>query len=185
MKFQRSRLILVVLTIIFAIPVLAGCSSKQDPTDLQIEAINTIRIKLELPKIPLEFVEMTIDGNSPSGNLEVALYQDTDERKYFVDPVTNQVVEVDARSILANIPPLSLIKSEQDLRAMSQKYIAATIPGFKTLQTGWVYEEGNKGDNYFYSWYGEGAAGNRPFAQIALHRSGVLFAYYNTLLLEK
>jgi len=187
MKFRRSCFIPAVFTIVFVVLVLTGCSSEQDPTRRQIEAINAIRTQLELPKTPLEYVEMTRNANSPSGNLQVAFYQDTEGRKYFVDPSTNQVVEMDARSLLANIPALASFMSDDDIRAKAQKYISAAIPGFDTLRTGWAYEEGNKGDNYFYSWYGEMAAGalNRPFAQIAIHRSGVLFAYYNTLLLEK
>jgi hypothetical protein len=187
MKFHQSRFILEVISVLFAVLVLTGCSSEQDPKHQQIEAINAIRTQLELPKLPLEFVEMTGDANSPSGYLQVALYQDTEGRKYFVDPSTNQVVEMDARSLLANIPPLASFMSEEDIRAKAQKFISAAIPGFDTLRTGWVYEEGVKGDNAFFSWYGEMAAGafNRPFAQIAIHRIGVLFAYYNTLLLEK
>ncbi|MCX6036040.1 MAG: hypothetical protein NTV38_13885 [Chloroflexi bacterium] len=187
MKFQQSRVIPVVFSVLFAVLVLAGCLSEQDPTRQQIEAINTLRNQLELPKTPLEFVEMTGDANSPSGYLQVALYQDTEGRKYFVDPSTNQVVEMDARSLLSNISPFASFMSEEDIRLKAQKFISAVIPGFDTLRIGWVYEEGVKGDNAFFSWYGEMAAGafNRPFAQIAIHRSGVLFAYYNTLMLYK
>jgi len=187
MKFFRSPFILVVLTVIFVVLALTGCSSKQDSTNQQIDAINKIRAKLELPELPLEFVEMTGMINSPNGNLEVALYQDTDGRKYSVNPKTNQVIEIDARSILSNIPPDASLISEEDIKAKAQKFISATIPDFETLQAKWMYEEGNKGGNYFFSWYSEIKAGsmNRPFAQIGLHKSGALFAYYNTLLLER
>jgi hypothetical protein len=166
---------------------LASCSSKQNPQDQQTGAINAIRTKLDLPELPLKFGGITNMVNSPSGGLKVALFQDTQGRNYFVNPETNQVVEIDARSMLSNIPADAPLKSEADVTAQAQKFIAATIPGFNTLQSKLTYEAGNKGDNYFFSWYGEAAAGamNRPFAQIAIHKSGLLFAYYNTLFLEK
>lgn len=187
MKIHRCIFILSVITIFCMAPGLAGCSSNQNPMDRQIGAINAIRVKLELPDLPLKFVENTTMANSPSGGLKVAHFQDTQGRNYFVDPGTNQVVEIDARSMLSNIPADAPLKSEADITAQARKFIEATIPGFKTLQSKLSYEAGNKGDNYFFSWYGESPAGamNRPFAQIAIHRSGVLFAYYNTLEIGK
>jgi hypothetical protein len=187
MKFPGSIFIFSAITVICMALALASCSSKQNSTDQQMAAINAIRAQLDLPDLPLKFVENTNMANSPSGGLKVALFQDTEGRDYFVNPGTNQVVDIDARSMLSNIPPDTPLKSEADITAQAQKFIAATIPGFETLQARWTYEEGNKGDNYFFSWYGESATGsmNRPFAQIGIHKSGVLFAYYNTLFLEK
>jgi hypothetical protein len=189
MKFHLSRFVPVLFCAIFVLLVSAGCSSdqEQDPTRQQIGAINALRTQLELPKTPLEFVELSYDGNSPSGSLQVAVYQDTDGRKFFIDPVTLHVVEMDARALLDNISPLASVLSEEDIRAKAQKLIAATIPNFETLRTNWTYEEGGKVDNYFFTWYGEMAAGssNRPRAQIAIYRTGFLFGYYNTLMLEK
>ena len=187
MKFPRSIFIFSAITVIFLALALAGCSSKQNSTDQQISAINAIRAKLELPGLPLKYIGITDMVNSPSGGLKVAQFQDTQGRNYFVEPGTDQVVEIDARSLLpghsANGPTLS----EADITAQAQKFIAAAIPGFKTQQASWSYEAGNKGDNYFFSWYGQSPAGamNRPFAQIAIYKSGLLFAYYNTLFLEK
>ena len=185
MEFHRCRNKYAVLSAMIAVLVLAGCSSARDPADPQLKALNTIRTQLELPISPLEFVEMTFASNSPR-SLEVAVYQDSAGRKYYIDPLSNQVVEIDARSVLPNIPPEAALMPEE-IRAKALKFISATIPGFDTLQANWEYEEGNKGDNYFFSWYGEMGAGsfNRPFAQIAIHKSGILFAYYNTLLLDK
>lgn len=162
-------------------PVLTPAS-----TDYQIDVINTIRVKLELPELPLEFIGMTIMANSPSGNLEVALYQDTDGRKYLVDPETNNVIEIDARAILLNISPDTPLMSEEYLESKARQYVSAATPDFETLQVELMYEDGNKEDVYFFSWYDETTVGsmNRPFAQVGLHKSGVLFAYYNTLLLE-
>jgi len=187
MRSPRTIFIVSALPIIFIALALVSCSSKQNSTDQQLAAINAIRLKLDLPDLPLKFIGTTNMANSPSGGLKVAQFQDTQGRNYFVYPATDQVVEIDARSMLSTIPADAPLKSEAEITAQAQKYIAAAIPGFETLQTKWTYEAGNKGDNYFFSWYGANAAGamNRPFAQIGLHKSGLLFAYYNTLFLEK
>lgn len=187
MKSQKRFAIPAVFAIILTFLMLAGCASEQDPAHPQIEAINILRNKLKLPKLPLEFVETTFHSNPPSGNLQVAVYQDKEGRKYYVDPVSNQVVEMDARALLEKISPLASVLSEEQLRVKAHKLIAAAIPKFETLQANWVYEEGGKVDNYFYNWYGQESAGssNRPWAQIALHRTGSLFGYENTLLLDK
>jgi hypothetical protein len=184
MKFFRS---IFILSAFFIALALAGCSPKQNSTDQQIGAINAIRLKLDLPGLPLKYIGITDMNNSPSGFLKVAQFQDTQGRNYSVDPLTDQVVEIDARSLLSSIPADAPLLSEADITAQAQKFIAAAIPGFATQQAGWTYEAGNKGDNYFFSWYGKSPAGamNRPFAQIAIYKSGLLFAYYNTLFLEK
>ena len=183
MKFLRHDICLVIFSLILAATVLAGCSSKQDATSKQLQAIDTIRTILELPKSKLVFVEMTGMTNSPSGDLQVALYQDVEGRQYFVNPATNLVVEIDARSMLSAIPAGAALLSETEITNKVQKYISATIPNCKASQARWSYEACNKGDNYFFSWYADLQPGsmNRPFAQIGYNRSGILFAYYNTL----
>jgi hypothetical protein len=187
MKSRWNYFILPAFFVIFASLVLAGCGLEQPPANPQIGGINTLRTQLELPKLPLEYVETTFDSNSPSGSLQVEVYQDSAGRKFFVDPITNQVVEMDARALLDKISPLASVLTEDQVRAKAQKLIAAAIPGFETLQTNWVYEEGGKIDNYFFTWVDENTAGssNRPRAQIALHRTGLLFAYYNTIILDR
>jgi len=187
MKIQKSLYIFLASALFLAIPGLTGCSPTHAPTNLQEDAIEAIRAKLDLPNSPLTFVGMTGMINSPDGNLEVALYQDSQGRKYSVEPKTNQVVEIDARSLLSSISPSAPALSEEAIKAMAMRFISAAIPNFENLQSQWTYEEGGKKDNYFFSWYGEMAPGamNRPFAQIGLDKTGFLFAYYNTLLLGK
>lgn len=178
---------IMAIAIILVTHGLVGCSSAQDSSKQQTDAINQIRMLLKLPALPLEFIEMTGMINSPSGDLEVSLYQDDEGRKYLVNPGTNLVVEIDARKILSNISPKAPTLSSDELKAKAMEYIRATIPDFDALQSSWQYEEGVKGDNYFFSWYGEITPGsmNRPFAQIGFNKNGVLFAYSNTLLLER
>ena len=144
MKTNRKIATALAIFIILGSLGISGCASEQDSTNPQIAAINTLRNQLELPKRPLEFVETTVYSNSPSGTLQVEVFQDSDGRKYFVDPITNQVVEMDARALLDKISPLTSVKSEEELRVKAQKLFAATIPNFESLRANWVYEEGAK-----------------------------------------
>jgi hypothetical protein len=143
---------------------------------------------LELPELPLDFIKKTRMINSPSGGLEVVVYQDSDGRKYSVNPETNQVVEIDARIFLPKHGDvIAHAFSMEVLKSRAIKYIKMAIPDFDNLQSSWRYEEGGKGDVYFFTWYGEMTSGsmNRPFIQFGFHKNGLLFAYYNTLLLIK
>lgn len=143
---------------------------------------------MELPELPLEFLENTGMINSPSGGLEVANFQDSEGRIYSVNPKTNQIVEIDARAILSNISPDAPSLSPDEIKDKAMSYVKAVIPNFEPQQSLWQYDEiAAKGENYFFTWYGELTPGlmNRPFLQIGIHKSGVLFAYYNTLFLNK
>jgi hypothetical protein len=164
-----------------------GCSQVQSSTSPQIDAIKIIREHLDLPPTPLEFIEMTGMINSPSGNLEVAHYQDTEGRMFFVNPESNQVVEIDARSVLPGRDPDIARLTSAEVEARAMEFISASVPDFENLSSAWQYEEGVKGENYFFTWSEEIEPGslNRAFAQIGINDSGVLFAYYNTLLLDR
>lgn len=152
--------------------------------DPQMAAIQKLRALFGLPDLPLELVKMATMINSPSGRLPVALYQDSDGRKYSVEPQSNQVVEIDARVVLASISPEAPALTQAELRAKAKAWMRAAIPDFDSLESELFYEEGAKGDYYFFNWRDDRRSSvlfNRPFAQIGLHQSGVLFAYYNTL----
>jgi hypothetical protein len=149
----------------------------------QIEAIDAIRTLFDLPQLPLEFVEMTTMINSPNGDLAVALYQDAEGRKYSVAPGSDQVIEIDARAVLAAISPQAPSLSQEALKTKAEAFVRAAIPDFESRRAGLAYEAGVKGDNYFFDWRAPSSSGAvmPPFVQIGLHKSGELFAYYNTL----
>ena len=167
--------------------VLAGCAPAKNSASQPTDAINAARKSLELPVLPLEFVENTGMVNSPSGGLEVATYKDSQGRIYSVNPKTNQVVEIDARALLAGISPDKPALPPAEIKAKAMGFAKAVVPNFDSLQSSLQYEEGGKVDNYFFTWYGVMSSGsmNRPLLQFAFHKSGVLFAYYNTLSVEK
>ena len=186
MQSQRINIIPSVFVIIIGFLAMTACTPEQASANPQIGAINILRTQLEIPRTPLEFVETTTDANSPTP-IQVAVYQDAAGRKFTINPITNMVVEMDARALLDKISPLASVLSEEQLRAKAQRLIKAVIPSFESLQSNWVYEEGGKIDNYFFNWYGEMTTGasNRPRAQIAIHKTGLVFGYYNTLMLGK
>lgn len=183
---SSGRIIQRALITILSTWAVVGCVAVGASTNPQTQAINEIRAKLGLPGLALEFVETTTMINSPNGDLKVALYQDGEGRKYSVDPETNQVVEIDARAILSSIPSNQHAMTQDQLRALAEKMMTATTPDFDARLPTLAYDEGNKGDNYFFTWTEGNQAGalNHPFAQIGLHVSGDLFAYYNTLSLK-
>jgi hypothetical protein len=179
-----------ILTFSMIILVCMGCAPAADSASPQTDAIDQIRAALELPELPLEFVEKTGMLNSTGGNLEVAKYQDSEGRIYSVDGESNLVVEMDARILLPAKHGTSadtVTFSAEELKAKAMTYFKAAIPDFGSLQSSLQYEEGAKGENYFFTWYAviKPGAMNRPFAQIGLHQNGLLFAYYNTLSLEE
>ena len=149
-------------------------------------AIDEIRVNLGLPELPLEFIEITGMLNSPDVDLQVALYTDVEGRRYSLDPRANQVVEIDARSTLSSIPLDRPALAQADLRAIAKRMVETTTPDFAARAPSLVYEEGNKGDQYFFTWTNDTQATvhMRPFAQIGMHVTGELFAYYNTLSLK-
>lgn len=150
-------------------------------------AIEILRASLGLPQSPLFLVETTDMINSPTGRLKVDIYQDREGRKYSYDPVTNRVVEIDARSLLNSLPNDAPTLTEEELRLKAAQIFQATVPDILSRQLSLQYEEGGKVDNYFYIWRGQRTPGsmNPPFVQIGLHKSGFLFAYYNTLQVNK
>jgi hypothetical protein len=169
-------------------PALASTESpgnvpEGDAQASQIGAIDALRALFDLPQLPLEFVEITTMINSPYGDLAVALYQDAEGRKYSIVPGKNQVVEIDARAVLASISPAASSLSQDELRLKAEAFVQAAIPDFESRRPGLAYEAGAKGDNYFFDWRAVTSSGATmpPFVQIGLHKSGELFAYYNTL----
>jgi hypothetical protein len=182
MNVPRNLLIAAMI-----ISMLVACSRAKEISDQPTDAINEIRKSLELPELPLEFVENTGMANSPSGRLEVANYRDNEGRIYSVNSETNRVVEIDGREVLSNVSSDAPALSPDEVKPKAMTFAKTVILNFDAIQSSLQYEEGDKVNNYFFTWYGEMSPGsmNRPFLQFGFHKSGVLFAYYNTLSVEK
>lgn len=183
MKTHRCTCTLLLIPVFF---LFVGCSPSRKTATTPQDAINEIRKALELPQLPLEFVETTKMINSPSGQLKVDVYQDSDGRLYSVEPITDQVVEIDARAVLSSLPLNPTALPPEEIREKVMAYVKAVVPNLDSLQPSLKYEEGSKIDNYFFEWNRSTKPGdmNRAFLQIGIHNSGLLFAYYNTLNIE-
>lgn len=154
--------------------------------NLQVTAINNFRLALGLPDLPLESKGMEHMINSPSGDLPVAFYVDSEGRKYYVEPQTNIVVEMDARDLLASIPADAPAIPEAQAREKVKQMLAVAIPNFASLSQSLTYEEGGKVGNYFFNWYRDISPGdfNRAFIQVGVYKTGFVFAYYNTIIIK-
>ncbi len=138
-----------------------------------------------MPELPLEFVEMTTMLNSPDGSLPVALYQDSQGRRFLVEPLTAKVVEIDARALLTSGTLGATELSQAELKAKAEKLVEASGADLASLYREFRYEESVKA-LHFFDWRHVGAVKwfNPPFVQVGLHVSGELIAYYNTLGFE-
>ncbi len=167
----------------------AATSLTESAHTAALQGIDHFRMLAGVPESPVQFVEMTTLINSPDGHLAVARYQDGDGRQYLVEPSAGQVLEYDARGTLSALPPKGPLFGLDQLKPRVEALVAATTPGFADRQAGLGYDEGAKGDLYFFTWRdGTAVTGpdrpNAPFAQVGLHASGMLFAYDNTLGLK-
>lgn len=185
-RFVRANVpfgISVICLLCFAL-LLSACSSGSGPADdPRIRAIKQLRPLLGLPESPLEFIENTSMTNSPDGHWAVSAYRDSEDRKYYVENTTLRVVEIDGRALLQAHAPTQPVDVLAGLRARAQSIAQVVLPDFSSRQAELTYEEGQKGDNYFFTWRDMNAPAsfNRPFLQLAFQASGELFAYYNTL----
>lgn len=177
---RLSGAILICAAILF----LSACSKAPQPAaDPRMRAIEQFRPVLALPELPLEFVQETGMVNSPDGQWQVAEFDDSQGRKYYVENTSLRVVEIDGRALLQGHAPTQPGAVMDPLRARAHEIAKAAVPRFSSLEAKLTYEEGNKGDNYFFTWRDDGSPTslNRPFLQVAFTGSGDLFAYYNTL----
>ena len=175
------------LFVIFMLSTMSGCSGTKRTGDPKVDAIIEIRKILDLPERPLTYIEDTFMANSPNGNLKVSYYVDDEDRKYYVDVETNQVVEIDARSILDSIPEDEAAIENEKLKSEVDKMVAKIIPDFESVAEGLTFSSGDKGDNRFFDWRAEMIPGDSMprFLQIGIHESGVVFSYYNTLEIDQ
>jgi len=181
-----TRRFALVLLLVATLGV-SGCRAEYQPRNPQEVAIQSIRSILELPQDPLVFVENTTMANSPNGDLAVACFKDEAGRKYYVDLISNRVVEIDARSVLENIPDNAPASSEEEIWSKVDKILPQLFPGSVDQLDLLAFEVNGKVDNFFFDWRDMNRMGSSmpPFLQLAYHKSGILFAYYNTLNIGK
>jgi len=182
--FTRAQLAAMSLPEIAAEPTLCFDSEDGVQTEIaQTEAVDTIRAFLQDPTRLLGFREVTFMGNSPSGVLRVARFEDERGISYLVAAVAEKVVEMDpgASQLQVSGPTLS----QDELQAMAEALIRRELPAFDDLRDHLTFQAGAKaGGLNFFRWEQPGAAtvsGMPPLAQVGITASGEVFSYINTL----
>ena len=177
MKTRQQSFLLTLVSIV-TIGTLSACTNNTSATPVitvqtsnnpQSTAIKDIRAAMGLPDLPLESKGMDTMINSPSSDLPVAIYADSEGRKFSVDPQTNIVVEMDARNLLASIPTNTPHKSQDELKTKALGIARATTPGFDSLLPSLIDGSGSKGDYYFFDMRKQALPNEMmsPFIQIA------------------
>ena len=179
---KKSIVFLFVNSLLFA----SSCSSPAASSP--IEAIERIQELAGFPPSELIYIGTTNMANSPHGDLQVKLYQDQEGRKFYVEPATNTVVEIDARDLLGVVRSESgtsgPVLSQADLASRAEEFVRSAVPEFSSLQAGLDYEAGEKGGDYFFFvWRAttDEIYFMPPFIQVVITNRGEMFAYYNTV----
>jgi hypothetical protein len=180
----RTELAAMPLTEIAAQPSLCFDSEDGVQTEIaQAAAIATIRDFLQDPSRLIGFREVTFMGNSPSGVLRVARFEDEHGASYLVAAVADKVLEMDPGlgPPAASGPSLS----QPELQAIAEGLIRRELPAFDEMRDGLSFQAGAKSEGLtFFRWEQPGAAGSGgmpPLAQVGITESGEIFSYINTL----
>jgi len=143
-----------------------------------------IRAALGSPDLPLTFAKISNLANAPF--VSAAVYTDEQGVEYSVAIDTGRLAGIDT----LHSPDVAAIdvKSMEDVRQLADVFARANSPHLSASAGGLDFEQGSKGDMYFYTWRltGENWADTPwrimpPFLQIGMSADGVLVNYINTL----
>ncbi len=153
----------------------AGTQVSQD----YAEAMANIRTLTDQPDLQLSFQEVTVD---PNANLRKAIiFIDSQGTQYWVDFLTNNVLEY----TLVSPPEVdrTQLKDQQELSIIAENFALQNSVMYAMLRDGLRYEEGSKGDIYFFRWENRNVAWQTmpPLLQIGVNANGEIVSYINTL----
>lgn len=146
----------------------------------------TIRQVVNNPDLRLTF--QTIQGTANAPGRNAALYVDDAGTNYYVDLKTGRLVQIEPNfPSHLNIPDNEK-KSIEELRAIAEQFALANSPRLPALKSNLLYEEGGKGDFYFFrwdyrnkDWSGTDWMMMPPFLQVSVLANGDITIYINTL----
>ncbi len=149
----------------------------------QAEEVEVVRAFLQDPTRQIAFREVTYMGNSPSGVLPVARFEDDRGISYLVAVVARKVLEMDpAASLPESAGP---VLGQDELQAIAEELVRREFPAFDELRDRLSFQAGTKGGGVnFFRWEQPGAAqpgGMPPLAQVGITDRGEVFSYINTL----
>ncbi len=166
--------------------LLCACSTTPSGISSPLETIDKVRALAGYPQSDVVFVETTTMINSPNGDLKVDLYEDEDGRKFFIEPGTSTLVEIDARNLLegnhSETASTGAALSQPELAERAEQFVRSAVPEFTAAQSDLIYEAGAKGDMFFFTWRSDVKnVFMPPFIQVGITSNGDLFAFYNTI----
>jgi hypothetical protein len=142
--------------------------------------MEVIREFMESPDLTLNFIDLETMVNSTNADIVVAVFEDGTGTRYSVDPRDYRVLQLaPIVYALSDAPRLTQAELRARAEAMAEHYLL----GFNEIKDRLVYEEGAKGDNFFFRWEDPTLVWlyNPPIFQVGLRVDGELVAYLNTI----
>ena len=143
-------------------------------------AMEAIREFTESPDLTLNFVDLETMINSPNADVVVAVFEDGTGTRYSVDPEDHRVLELaPIVYALSGGPRLTQAELSARAEALAEHYLL----GFNEIKDRLVYQEGAKGDNFFFRWEDPTLVWlyNPPVFQAGFSVDGKLVAFLNTI----
>jgi hypothetical protein len=148
--------------------------------------IAQIRETLGNPELVLTFQRIQGLANAPW--VQAAVYTDEAGAQYWVAIDAGRLAGIDPSPASRVEVPAMEVKSIDAVRPIAEKFAANASPRYSELKNDLLYEEGSKGDIYFFrwdtrdkDWSGTDWARMPPFLQIGMSADGRLVTYINTL----
>lgn len=143
-----------------------------------------IRAVLKQPDLQLNFVQVGNQANAPW--IKTAFYEDPAQNRYSVAIGKRVLVSIVPGS-RPNVPAVE-VKPVESVRQIAEAFVRAQSPNFVKFQNQLVFEQGGKGDIYFFTWRLSNRDWSKtpwkmmaPFLQVGMSADGKLVTLVNTL----
>jgi len=140
------------------------------------------------PDLQLSFKKIMGLANAPW--ISAAVYTDEAGNRYWVAIDAGRLAQIEP--ISSPDVPAAEVKSIDAIRPLAEQFTLTNSPRLANLKSELLYEEGSKGDLYFFTWSyrnkdwsGTDWAMMWPFLQVGVSADGKIVTYMNTLDLYK
>jgi hypothetical protein len=138
------------------------------------------------PDLQLDFDSIGSLANAPGRS--TSIYTDATGTRYYVDLQTGRLAQIEPNLLTHPDIPDTERKPIEELRSLAERFALANSPHLQTSINELLYEQGNKGDIYFFrwdwrnrDWSGTDWRMMPPFLQVGLLADGRVIIYLNTL----
>jgi DNA-binding CsgD family transcriptional regulator len=156
------------------------------------QAANISQIQKTVGNPDLQLTFRGVRGLANAPWVEAATYVDEAGVTYWVAIEAGRLAGIDPSPANRVDVPAVEVKSITAVRPLAEKFASGSSLRFDQLKSGLLYEEGGKGDIYFFrwdarnkDWSGTDWAMMPPFLQVGMSADGKLVTYINTLDLYK